>query len=51
MEQDLDCMVDVLMVFHQSTFSKLNTEFDSDLTPCDSWAFPTMERELQGKKF
>jgi hypothetical protein len=29
--QDLYCMVDVLMGFHQSTFSKPNTEFNSDL--------------------
>jgi hypothetical protein len=39
-------MADVLMGFHPSTFSKLNTEFNSDLAPCDFWAFPTMEREL-----
>jgi hypothetical protein len=51
MGQDLDCMVDVLMGFHWSTFSKLNTEFNSDLTPCNFRAFPTMRRELQGKKF
>jgi hypothetical protein len=44
-------MVDVLMVFHRSTFSKANTEFNSDLAPCDLWAFPTMKRELRGKKF
>jgi hypothetical protein len=49
--QDLDCMADVLMGFHQSTSSKLNTEFNSDLALCDFWAFPTMKRELQGKKF
>jgi hypothetical protein len=36
----------VLMGFHRSTFSKPNTEFNSDL-----WAFPTMKRELRGKKF
>jgi hypothetical protein len=44
--QDLDCMVDVLMGFHQSTFSKPNTEFNSDLTPYDFWDFPNMKREL-----
>jgi hypothetical protein len=33
--RDLDCMADVLMGFHGSTFSKLNTEFNSDLAPCD----------------
>jgi hypothetical protein len=49
--QDLDYMVDVLMVFHQSTFSKPNAEFNSDLATCNFWAFPTMKRELQGKKF
>jgi hypothetical protein len=48
---DLDCMVDVLMGFHRSTFSKPNIQFSSDLAPCDFWAFPTMKRELQGKKF
>jgi hypothetical protein len=26
-------------------------EFNSDLAPCDFWAFPTMKRELWGKKF
>jgi hypothetical protein len=36
---------------HRSTFSKLNTEFDSDLAPSDFWAFPTMKRELRGKTF
>jgi hypothetical protein len=48
---DLDCMADVLMGFHLSTFSKPNTEFNSDLAPCDFWVFPTMKRELRGKKF
>jgi hypothetical protein len=51
MGRDLDCMADVLMGFHRSTFSKPNREFNSDLAPCDFWAFPTMKRELQGKKF
>jgi hypothetical protein len=51
MGQELNCMVDVLMGFHQPTSSKPNTEFNSDLTPCNFWAFPTMKRELQGKKF
>jgi hypothetical protein len=49
--RDLGCMADVLMGFHLSTFSKPNTEFKSDLVPCDFWAFPTMKRELGGKKF
>jgi hypothetical protein len=47
---DLDCMADVLMGFHRSTISKPNTEFNSDLVPCDFWAFPTMKRELRGRK-
>jgi hypothetical protein len=51
MGRDLDSMADVLMQFHRSTFSLPNTEFNSDLTPCDFWAFPTTERELRGKKF
>jgi hypothetical protein len=29
MGRDLDCMADVLMGFHRSTFSKSNTEFNS----------------------
>jgi hypothetical protein len=51
MGRDLDCMADVLMGFHRSTFSKPNTKFISDLAPCDIWAFSTMKRELRGKKF
>jgi hypothetical protein len=51
MGRDVDCMVDVLMGFHRSTFSKPNTEFNSNLAPCDFWAFPTMKSELPGKKF
>jgi hypothetical protein len=43
--RDLDCMADVLMGFHRSTFSKPNTEFNSYLVPCDFWFFPTMKRE------
>jgi hypothetical protein len=46
MGQDMDCMMDVLMGFHRSTFSKLNAEFNSDLAPCNFWAFPTTKREL-----
>jgi hypothetical protein len=48
-EQDLDCMPDVLMGFH--SFSKPNIEFNSDLAPCDFWAFQNIKRELRGKKF
>jgi hypothetical protein len=25
--------------------------YSPDLAPCDLWAFPTMKRELRGKKF
>jgi hypothetical protein len=49
--RDLNCMVDVLMGFRQSTFSKPSTEFNSHLAPCDFWAFPTMKRKFRGKKF
>jgi hypothetical protein len=35
MGRDLECMADVLMGFHRSTFSKPNIKFNSDLTPCD----------------
>jgi hypothetical protein len=38
MGRDLDRMADVLMGFHRSTFSKQNTEFNSDLAPCDFWS-------------
>jgi hypothetical protein len=51
MGQDLDCMAEVVMGFHQSTFSKPKTEFNSDLTACNFWAFSTIKRELQCKKF
>jgi hypothetical protein len=51
MEWDLYCTMAVLMGFQWSTFSKPNTEFISDLAPCDFFgAFPNMERELWGKK-
>jgi hypothetical protein len=48
--RDLGCVADVLMGFHRFTFSKPNTELNSDLAPCDFWAFPTMKMELRGKK-
>jgi hypothetical protein len=47
----MDCMTDVLMGSHRSIFPKPNIEFNSDLAPCDFWAFPTTKRELQGKEF
>jgi hypothetical protein len=46
MVQDLDYMADVLTGFHQSTFSKLNTKFNSHLAPCNSWASETTKRGL-----
>jgi hypothetical protein len=49
--RDLDCMADVLMGFHRSTFSKPNTESNSDLAPCDFRAFLTKKSELRCKKF
>jgi hypothetical protein len=39
MGRDLDCIADVLMGFHQHTFSKLNTEFNSNLTHAISELF------------
>jgi hypothetical protein len=51
MGRDLDCMADVLMGFHRSTFSKPNAEFNSDLAPFDFWAFLIMKRELRSKNF
>jgi hypothetical protein len=39
MGRDLDCVARVLMGFQRSTFSKPNTKFNSDLAPCDFWAF------------
>jgi hypothetical protein len=51
MGRELDCTAEVLMGFHWSTLSKPNTEFKSDLAPCDLWAFPAMKWELRGKKF
>jgi hypothetical protein len=41
---DLVCMADVLIWFHRSNFSKLNTEFNSDLAPCDFWFFSNHEK-------
>jgi hypothetical protein len=51
MRRDLDCMEDVLTGFHLSTFSKPNIEFNSDLAPCDFWAFTITKMELRGDKF
>jgi hypothetical protein len=51
MGRDLDYMADVLMGFHRSTFSKPNREFNSDLDPCDFWAFPTMKGSSEERNF
>jgi hypothetical protein len=32
-------------------FSKLNTEFNSGLAPCDFWVFPTMKRNSKARNF
>jgi hypothetical protein len=48
---NLNCMTDVLMGFYRPTFSKPNTEFNSDLVPCNFWTFQTLKRELRGNKF
>jgi hypothetical protein len=39
------------MGFQRSNFSKPNTEFNSDLAPCDFWAFPTMKRSSEVRNF
>jgi hypothetical protein len=44
MGRDLDCMADVLMEFHRSTFSKPNTEFNSDLAPMRFLGFSNREK-------
>jgi hypothetical protein len=51
MGQDLDCMMDILMGFHQSTFSNLNTELNSDFAPCNFWTFPTMKWSSKARNF
>jgi hypothetical protein len=49
--RDLDCMADIVMGFHRSTFSKPNIEFSSYVAHCDFRAFSTMKNELRDKKF
>jgi hypothetical protein len=44
MRRNLDCMGDVIMGFHQSTFSKPNTEFNSDLAPMRFLGFSNHEK-------
>jgi hypothetical protein len=47
MVRDLDCMADVLMEFHRSTFSTPNTEFNSDLAPMRFLGFFNHEKGAQ----
>jgi hypothetical protein len=47
MGQDLDCMVDGLMGFYRSTFSKPGTEFNLDLTPMKFLGFSNHEKGAQ----
>jgi hypothetical protein len=50
--RDLDCMADVLMGFHRSTFSKPNTEFNSDLAPhAISGLFHPRKGSSEARKF
>jgi hypothetical protein len=44
-------MADVLMGFYGSTFSNPNTEFNSDLAPCNFWALPTMKWSSGARNF
>jgi hypothetical protein len=44
MRRDVDCMADVLMGFHRSTFSKPNTEFSTDLAPMRFLSFYNHEK-------
>jgi hypothetical protein len=46
MGRNVDCMANVLIGFHRSTFSKPNTDFNSDF-----WAFPTLKRSSKAKNF
>jgi hypothetical protein len=47
MGRDGDCMADVLMGFHRSTFSKPNTEFNSDLASCEEFKIVCQKFHLQ----
>jgi hypothetical protein len=44
-------MADVLISSTDPLFPKPNTVFNSVLDQCGFWDFPTMKRELRGKKF
>jgi hypothetical protein len=51
MGRDLDCRADVLMGFHQSTFSKLNTEFISNLAHTISGLFQPWKGSSKARNF
>jgi hypothetical protein len=51
MGRDLDCMADVLMGFHRSTFSKSNTEFNSDLAHAISGLFQPRKGSSKARNF
>jgi hypothetical protein len=44
MGQDLNCVVNILMGFHRSTFSKPKTEFHSDLAPLRFLSFSNYKK-------
>jgi hypothetical protein len=44
MGRDLDCIADVLMRFHRSTFSKPNEQLNSDLAPMQFLGFSNHEK-------
>jgi hypothetical protein len=50
MGRDVDCMADVLMGFHRSTFSKANTKFNSDLTPMLFMGFSNHKKVVPRQK-
>jgi hypothetical protein len=50
MGRDVDCMADVLMGFHRSTFSKPNTKFNSDLAPMRFLGFSNHEKGAPRKE-
>jgi hypothetical protein len=51
MARDLDCMADGLMGFHRSTFSKPNTELNSDLPHAISELFQPLKGISEARNF
>jgi hypothetical protein len=51
MGQDLNCMADVLMGLNRSTFSKSNTEFNSDITHAISGLFQPWKGSSEARNF